>query len=141
MASVAFPDAASFFPLVSSFACAIPGINGDAAAFPIQGPADHHIGVAPTDWTCSAPALPVYATSSGGVHSPTQIGHRHRAAGVLVLFGALVFGIVGAMVVALVLGRAVTKGPNSGFLMEMPKVSTLPRIGKMFADRPVARRA
>jgi ferrous iron transport protein B len=39
----------------------------------------------------------------------------------LVLFALYLAGIVGAMVVALVLRRSVTKGAASGFIMEMPK--------------------
>src|SRR6185369_6843685 len=39
----------------------------------------------------------------------------------LVLLALYVAGIVGAMVVALVLRRSVTKGAASGFIMELPK--------------------
>jgi ferrous iron transport protein B len=39
----------------------------------------------------------------------------------LVLFALYVFGVVGAMAVALVLRRSVTKGAASGFIMELPK--------------------
>jgi ferrous iron transport protein B len=39
----------------------------------------------------------------------------------LVLFALYVAGIVGAMLVALVLRRSVTKGAASGFIMELPK--------------------
>ena len=45
----------------------------------------------------------------------------------LVLFALYVAGIVGAMVVALVLRRSITKGAASGFIMELPKYQ-LPRI-------------
>jgi ferrous iron transport protein B len=45
----------------------------------------------------------------------------------LVLFSLYVAGIVGAMVVALVLRRSVTKGAASGFIMELPKYQ-MPRL-------------
>ena len=48
----------------------------------------------------------------------------------LVLFGLYVAGIVGAMVVALLLRRSVTRGAASGFIMELPKYQ-LPRLSDM----------
>jgi Fe2+ transport system protein B len=47
-----------------------------------------------------------------------------------VLFALYVFGIVAAMVVALVLRRSVTKGAASGFIMELPKYQ-MPRLGDL----------
>ena len=107
----------SFIPLLSSFACAIPGIM---AARSITDPKDRltTILVAPL-MTCSA-RLPVYA-----VIIAAFIPNRSVGAGVglqgLVLFALYVIGIIGAMAVALVLRRSVTKGKASGFIMELPK--------------------
>ncbi|MBO0750132.1 MAG: ferrous iron transporter B, partial [Porphyrobacter sp.] len=107
----------SFIPLLSSFACAIPGIMATRA---IADPKDRltTILIAPL-MTCSA-RLPVYA-----VIIAAFIPHRTVGAGIglqgLVLFGLYVAGIVGAFAVALVLRRTVTKGSASGFIMEMPK--------------------
>ncbi|MEH6826875.1 ferrous iron transporter B [Parasphingorhabdus sp.] len=116
MASVGL-SGRSFIPLLSSFACAIPGIMATRS---ISDPKDRltTILVAPL-MTCSA-RLPVYAIIIGAFIPPTQVGPGIGLQG-LVLFGLYVFGIVGAMIVALVLRSTVTKGPNSGFLMEMPK--------------------
>ncbi|QJB69129.1 ferrous iron transporter B [Parasphingorhabdus halotolerans] len=113
----------SFIPLLSSFACAIPGIMATRS---ISDPNDRltTILVAPL-MTCSA-RLPVYAIIIGAFIPPTSVGPGIGLQG-LVLFGLYLFGIVGAMVAALLLRRTVTKGPNSGFLMEMPKYQ-LPRI-------------
>lgn len=122
MASVGL-SGRSFIPLLSSFACAIPGIMATRS---IADPKDRltTILVAPL-MTCAA-RLPVYAIIIGAF-----IPARDVAPGVglqgLVLFGLYIFGIVGAMVVALVLRSTVAKGPNSGFLMEMPKYQ-MPRI-------------
>lgn len=107
----------AFIPLLSSFACAVPGIMATRS---ISDPRDRltTILIAPL-MTCSA-RLPVYTVIIGAF-----IPARTVAGGVglqgLVLFGLYVGGIVGAMIVALVLRRTVTKGQTSGFLMEMPK--------------------
>ena len=107
----------SFIPLLSSFACAIPGIMATRS---ISDPKDRltTILIAPL-MTCSA-RLPVYA-----VIIAAFIPNRNVCVGVglqgLVLFGLYVFGIIGAMAVAMVLRRSVTKGAASGFIMELPK--------------------
>ncbi|MEY4471820.1 MAG: hypothetical protein RL671_124 [Pseudomonadota bacterium] len=112
----------SFIPLLSSFACAIPGIMATRS---IADPRDRltTILIAPL-MTCSA-RLPVYA-----VIIAAFIPNRAVLPGVglqgLVLFGLYVTGIIGAMVVALVLRSSVTKGAASGFIMELPKYQ-LPR--------------
>ena len=112
----------SFIPLLSSFACAIPGIMATRS---IADPRDRltTILIAPL-MTCSA-RLPVYA-----VIIAAFIPNRAVLPGVglqgLVLFGLYVIGIVGAMIVALVLRSSVTKGAALGFIMELPKYQ-LPR--------------
>ncbi len=113
----------SFIPLLSSFACAIPGIMATRS---ISDPNDRltTILVAPL-MTCAA-RLPVYAIIIGAFIPARDVGGGVGLQG-LVLFGLYIFGIVGAMIVALVLRSTVTKGPNAGFLMEMPKYQ-LPRI-------------
>ena len=113
----------SFIPLLSSFACAIPGIM---AARSIADPKDRltTILIAPL-MTCSA-RLPVYAIIIAAFIPNRNVGMGVGLQG-LVLFVLYVFGIVGAMIVAIVLRNTIAKGPNSGFLMEMPKYQ-MPRI-------------
>ncbi len=113
----------SFIPLLSSFACAIPGIMATRG---ISDPKDRltTILVAPL-MTCSA-RLPVYAIIIGAFIPARTVAMGIGLQG-LVLFGLYIIGIVGAMLAALILRRTVTKGPNSGFLMEMPKYQ-MPRI-------------
>ncbi|MGE5951995.1 MAG: ferrous iron transporter B, partial [Qipengyuania vulgaris] len=113
----------SFIPLLSSFACAIPGIMATRS---ISDPKDRltTILIAPL-MTCSA-RLPVYAVIIAAVIPETTVGAGVGLQG-LVLFALYVAGIVGAMVVALVLRRTVTKGTASGFIMELPRYQ-LPRI-------------
>ena len=123
MASVGL-SGRSFIPLLSSFACAIPGIMATRS---IADPKDRltTILIAPL-MTCSA-RLPVYAVIIGAVIPATSVGMGVGLQG-LVLFGLYVAGIVGAMVVALVLRSSVTKGAASGFIMELPRYQ-LPRLG------------
>jgi ferrous iron transport protein B len=112
----------SFIPLLSSFACAIPGIMATRA---IADPKDRltTILIAPL-MTCSA-RLPVYAVIIAAFIPATSVGAGIGLQG-LVLFALYIAGIVGAMVVALVLRRSVTKGGASGFIMEMPKYQLPP---------------
>ncbi|MEO0032839.1 MAG: hypothetical protein RIS94_2597 [Pseudomonadota bacterium] len=111
----------SFIPLLSSFACAVPGIMSTRS---ITDPKDRltTILIAPM-MTCSA-RLPVYAVIIAAFIPNRQVGPMGlKLMGLqgLVLFALYVAGIVGAMVVALVLRRSVTKGAASGFIMELPK--------------------
>ena len=112
----------SFIPLLSSFACAIPGIMATRA---IADEKDRltTILVAPL-MTCSA-RLPVYAVVIAAVIPSTTVGPGVGLQG-LILFALYVAGIIGAMVVALVLRRTVTKGASSGFIMGDASLSTSP---------------
>jgi ferrous iron transport protein B len=113
----------AFIPLLSSFACAVPGIM---ATRTIEDPKDRltTILVAPL-MTCSA-RLPVYALIIAAF-----IPRRDVLPGIglqgLVLFGLYVVGVVGALLAALVLRRTVVKGGGGGFMMELPKYQ-LPRV-------------
>jgi ferrous iron transport protein B len=106
----------AFIPLISSFACAVPGIM---ATRTIDSPKDRltTILIAPL-MTCSA-RLPVYAVVIGAFIPTTNVGPFGLQG--LVLFGLYIAGVVGALVAAWALRRTVTKGPSPTFLMEMPK--------------------
>ncbi|APE27913.1 ferrous iron transporter B [Aurantiacibacter gangjinensis] len=121
MASVGL-SGRSFIPLLSSFACAIPGIMATRS---IADPKDRltTILIAPL-MTCSA-RLPVYAIIIAAFIPNTMVAPFVGLQG-LVLFGLYVFGIIGAMIVALVLRRTVTKGAASGFIMELPRYQLPP---------------
>jgi ferrous iron transport protein B len=107
----------AFIPLLSSFACAIPGIM---ATRTIEDHKDRltTILIAPL-MTCSA-RLPVYTVIISAFIPANAVGPGIGLQG-LVLFALYIAGIVGAMVAALVLRRTVTKGTGMGFLMEMPR--------------------
>jgi ferrous iron transport protein B len=107
----------AFIPLLSSFACAVPGIM---ATRTIDDPKDRltTILVAPL-MTCSA-RLPVYTLIIAAFIPNTRIAWGVGLQG-LVMFVLYVTGIVGALLAALVLRRGVLKGSGSGFMMELPK--------------------
>ena len=107
----------TFIPLLSSFACAVPGIM---ATRTIDDPKDRltTILIAPL-MTCSA-RLPVYAVIIAAFIPDRAVGGIIGLQG-LVLFGLYMGGILGALGAALLLRSTVTKGHSHGFLMEMPK--------------------
>ena len=107
----------AFIPLLSSFACAIPGIMATRS---IDDQRDRltTILIAPL-MTCSA-RLPVYAVVIGAFIPARRVLPGVGLQG-LVLFCLYLAGIMGSMLVAAVLKRTVTKGGGGGFMMEMPK--------------------
>lgn len=105
----------AFIPLLSSFACAIPGIM---AARTIEEERDRitTIMVAPL-MTCSA-RLPVYTLLIGVFIPQQQVGPFNLQG--LVLTGLYVLGVVSAVAVAFVLKRTATRGPSQPLIMELP---------------------
>ena len=117
----------SFIPLLSSFACAIPGIMA-TRSIPDHKDRLTTILVAPL-MTCSA-RLPVYAVIIGAFIPARSVGPQgFQIIGLqgLVLFALYLAGIVGAMAAALILRGTVTRGSASGFIMELPRYQ-LPRL-------------
>jgi ferrous iron transport protein B len=106
----------AFIPLLSSFACAIPGIM---ATRTIQNPRDRlaTIMIAPL-MTCSA-RLPVYALIIGAF-----IPHRLIWGGLelqgIVLFALYVVGVASAMVVAYVLKQIGSSSRYQALMLELP---------------------
>jgi ferrous iron transport protein B len=107
----------SFIPLLSSFACAIPGVMATRV---IENRRDRltTILVAPL-MSCSA-RLPVYTVLIGAF-----IPARGMAGGLvqlqgLTLFALYLVGIATAALVALVLKRTLLRGPTPPFVMELP---------------------
>ena len=107
----------AFIPLLSSFACAVPGIM---ATRTIEDPKDRltTILVAPL-MTCSA-RLPVYTLIIAAFIPNSRVVWGVGLQG-LVMFGLYIAGIGGALLAALVLRRGVLKGSGGGFMMELPK--------------------
>lgn len=117
----------SFIPLLSSFACAIPGIMATRS---ISNARDRLVTIliAPM-MTCSA-RLPVYALLISAF-----IPERKLWAGLdlqgLVLFSLYLAGILGAMMVAWILKRFTSeKFQLNALMMELPSYH-LPRLGNL----------
>ena len=106
----------SFIPLLSSFACAIPGIMATRV---ISNWRDRlsTILIAPL-MTCSA-RLPVYALLIGAFIPDRTVAGVFNLQG-LVLFGLYLAGIVGAVVVAWMLKHTVGRGMHHPLMMELP---------------------
>lgn len=105
----------SFIPLLSSFACAIPGVMATRV---IEDRRDRlaTMLVAPL-MSCSA-RLPVYALLIGAF-VPTDTVLSGALPG-LVLFGLYLLGIVVAPLVAWALKRTVLRGQTPIFMLELP---------------------
>ncbi|MDE1948010.1 MAG: ferrous iron transporter B [Burkholderiales bacterium] len=106
----------SFIPLLSSFACAIPGIM---ATRTISDPRDRlvTIMIAPM-MTCSA-RLPVYALLIGAFIPRRSVLGGLELQG-LVLFGLYLAGVGGALAVAWLLKRFTSRGQVRALMMELP---------------------
>ncbi|MFC5568686.1 ferrous iron transport protein B [Lysobacter yangpyeongensis] len=105
----------SFIPLLSSFACAIPGIMATRS---IQDPRDRlaTIIVAPL-MTCSA-RLPVYALLIGAFIPQQKIGVLNLQG--LVLFALYAAGILSALLVAWVMKKWRRDKSEHALLLELP---------------------
>jgi ferrous iron transport protein B len=106
----------AFIPLLSSFACAIPGIM---ATRTIQNPRDRlaTIMIAPL-MTCSA-RLPVYALIIGAFIPRRTLWGGLELQG-MVLFALYVAGVAGAMAVAFVLKRSGSGAGLQALMLELP---------------------
>jgi ferrous iron transport protein B len=106
----------SFIPMLSSFACAIPGIMGTRV---IENPRDRLVTilVAPL-MSCSA-RLPVYTLMISAFIPDTWLwGFLPLPA--LVMVSLYFLGIVTAIAVALVLKRTILQSKPTPFVMELP---------------------
>jgi ferrous iron transport protein B len=106
----------SFIPLLSSFACAIPGIMS-ARSIPSFADRLTTILIAPL-MSCSA-RLPVYALLIAAFVPNTLYSGIISLQG-LVLLGMYLLGIIGAAVVAWLLKTTLLRGTPALFVMEMP---------------------
>ncbi|MGI9036827.1 MAG: ferrous iron transport protein B, partial [Pyrinomonadaceae bacterium] len=106
----------AFLPLMSSFACAIPGIM---ATRTIENPKDRlaTILIAPF-MSCSA-RLPVYTVMIAAFFAgQTVLGFISLGAVLILAMYAL--GIIVAIIVAFILKRTLLKSPPPPFVMELP---------------------
>ena len=106
----------AFIPLLSSFACAIPGVMSTRV---IDSKRDRltTIMVAPL-MTCSA-RIPVYTLIIGAVIPAKVVGGVFSLQG-LVMFGLYAAGILSALGVSFVVRRFLWRGMSEPFMMELP---------------------
>ncbi len=107
----------SFIPMLSSFACTVPGIMATRV---IENERDRltTILVAPL-LTCSA-RLPIYALLIAAfIPAESVLGGLLNLQG-LTLAGLYVLGILAAVLCAMVLKRTILRGQTPPFLMELP---------------------
>jgi ferrous iron transport protein B len=116
----------SFIPMLSSFACAVPGLMATRV---IPDPRDRLATMLAAPFmTCSA-RLPVYALLIAAfIPDITWLGFLNLQG--LVLFGLYMLGIVAGIFTALIMKRFALKGPTPTFLIEIPPYR-LPNLKSM----------
>jgi ferrous iron transport protein B len=115
----------AFIPLLSSFACAIPGIMA-ARTIPSSRDRLATIMIAPL-MTCSA-RLPVYALLIGAFIPQRAVGVFNLRG--LVLFALYLAGVASALGVAFVLKHTMMKGEYRPLLLELPEYR-LPHLSNL----------
>ncbi|MBI4694748.1 MAG: ferrous iron transport protein B [Gammaproteobacteria bacterium] len=107
----------SFIPMLSSFACAVPGIMGTRV---IGNYRDRLVTILAAPFmTCSA-RLPIYTLLiSAFVPDHRYLGGLVNLQG-LVLLAFYLLGIVGAVGTAFLINKTFLRGPPTRFLLEMP---------------------
>ncbi len=122
----------SVIPLLSGFACAVPGIMA-TRVIPNRRDRITTIVAAPF-MTCSA-RLPVYALLIAAFVPSRSFGLVNLQG--LVLFGLYMLGIIGGVVTALLLKRTALSGPTPNFIFALPefRVPNLQTISMKLLDR------
>jgi ferrous iron transport protein B len=127
-------DGRAFLPLLSSFACAIPGIM---ATRTISGRKDRLVTilVAPL-MSCSA-RLPVYTLIIGAVFAANKPVWGFFTVGGLVLMAMYVLSITTGVTMAALFKRTLLKSPPPPLLLELPtyKLPSLKSVGLNVFDR------
>mgnify|MGYP001393648246 FL=1 len=119
----------AFLPLMSSFACAIPGIM---ATRTIEDRRDRFatILIAPL-MSCSA-RLPVYTLMIAAFFAGQRV-FGFLSLGAVIMLAMYLLGILAAIVVAFVLKRTILKARPAPFVMELPPYR-LPNIRTIFQN-------
>lgn len=106
----------AFMPLLSSFACAVPGIM---ATRTIENPKDRlaTIMIAPF-MSCSA-RLPVYTLMIATLFSGRKV-LGFLSLGVVIILGMYALGITVAIIVSWILKHTILHAPPTPFIMELP---------------------
>jgi ferrous iron transport protein B len=104
----------AFIPLLSSYACAIPGIM---ATRTIENPRDRLATILVAPWMSCSARLPVYSLMIATLIPHTEATPWQKAGIMLALYG---IGTLAAFLTAWLLKRTLQKKERSLFLMELP---------------------
>jgi ferrous iron transport protein B len=127
----------SFIPMLSGFACAVPGIM---AARVIEDRRDRLATILVTPLITCAARLPVYSILIATFVPPIAwAGGWIRLQGI-VLFALYVLGIVAAVAMAWVFKRTLLRGATPPFVLELPgyKLPSMRGVALRLVDRAVA---
>ncbi len=116
MSKLGLPGKA-FIPLMSSFACAIPGIM---ATRTIEDKRDRMITICIAPLISCSARLPVYALVIAAVFNANQRVLGIFTEGGLVMLSMYFLSILMAVTAAAVMKRTILPAPKSGFIMELP---------------------
>ncbi|MCC6272166.1 MAG: ferrous iron transport protein B [Deltaproteobacteria bacterium] len=106
----------AFIPLLSSFACAIPGIM---AARTIENPRDRLTTILISPLMACSARLPVYTLLISAFIPNRVVWGPFRLQG-LVMLGLYALGLAMGLIAAWVFKKAVFRGPTPTFLLELP---------------------
>lgn len=127
----------SFIPMLSSFACAVPGIMGTRI---IADPHDRLATILAAPFMTCAARLPVYSLLIAAFIPNSHVFGGFIYLQGLILLGLYLLGIIGGALTAWLISRIFWKRKKSGFLMEMPpyRLPSLRSLGlKLFSRATV----
>ena len=104
----------SFIPMLSSYACAIPGVM---AARTIENPKDRLITILVAPFMSCSARLPVYTVLIAALFPPDEVSIWSK---VWIMFGLYALGTGGAFLFAWIFKKTLGKREKSMFLMELP---------------------
>jgi len=107
----------SFIPMLSGFACAVPGIMATRV---IEGRKDRLATVLVTPLMSCSARLPVYAIFIGTFIPDRPVIHGVLGLQALTLFGLYALGIVVAVAMAWILRKTLLRGSRAPFVLELP---------------------
>ncbi|HVR75938.1 MAG TPA: ferrous iron transport protein B, partial [Planctomycetota bacterium] len=107
----------SFIPMLSGFACAVPGIMATRV---IEDRKDRLATILVTPLMSCSARLPVYAIFIGTFIPDTAIVPGILGLQALTLFGLYLLGVVAAVVMAWIFRRTLLRGAKAPFVLELP---------------------
>jgi ferrous iron transport protein B len=119
----------AFLPLISSFACAVPGIM---AARTIENPRDRLATILIAPFMSCAARLPVYTLMIAAFFSDQTLW-GFLSLGALLMVGMYLLGVIAAVVTAFLLKKSFLKAPAPPLVLELPPYR-MPNLRTMFQN-------